>query len=239
MYCMEDRKIKYLCSSCKEVFEKKSRDCSKCGSIFSIVQIPASASLQFGKEAQITAAEIMKKKASGKPLSGFEFIGNLPKKFAMVIHGEPGSGKSYFAFQIADAIANSSRKKTYYVTSEEEIYNLDFQNKISYCETSEKLYFASVKNKKEFIDFVANNNVNIIVDSISDLGITAKELKPLRENVGIFIYILHVNKKGEHKGTTDLIHDPQLEIVVSEGIATTKKNRFGKSGQEYKIFKEE
>ncbi|BBM84469.1 RAD55 family ATPase [Candidatus Uabimicrobium amorphum] len=237
MSCTVVSNSKYLCVSCQNISEEKSRRCKKCNAIFSIVKIPASVQVSLPKPK--TASEIMKRKAIGKPLKGFEFIGSLPKKFSMVIHGEPGSGKSYFALQIADAIANNSKRKTYYVTSEEELENLDFQNKIEYCEPSENLIFESVKNKKEFLKLIRNNSANIIVDSISDLGITAKEIKEFREEIGTFIYILHVTKDGDYRGTTQLIHDPQVQIVVAKGIAKTKKNRFGMSGQEYEIFTKE
>ncbi|WP_372365410.1 DNA/RNA helicase domain-containing protein [Candidatus Uabimicrobium sp. HlEnr_7] len=224
---------KYLCSICQHITSEKVHYCTKCNVPFSLVKIPAS--MQVTSKAK-TAKEILKNKAVGKPLSGFEFIGNLPKKFSMVIHGEPGAGKSYFAFKIADAIANISKRKTYYVTSEEELTNLDFQNKLEYCETSEKLNFESVRNKKQFLKFVENSSANIIVDSLSDLGITLNELKSFRERVGTLIYILHVTKKGDYKGSTDLVHYPQVQIIVSDGIARTKKNRFGKGKKEYPIF---
>ena len=227
----------YLCIACRNTSQKETNRCEKCKGIFTIVKIPSS--MQMSSPKAKTASEIMKRKAKGKPLFGFEFIGSLPKEFSMVIHGAPGSGKSFFAFQIADAIAKRSKKETYYVTSEEELENLDFQNKIEYCGISDNLLFESVRNKKEFLKFIQNKKANIVVDSISDLGITAKEIKSFRKEIATFVYILHVTKTGDHRGTTQLIHDPQVQIVVSDGVARTKKNRFGMSGQEYEIFKKE
>ena len=240
----ENKIHRYLCARCRQTYAAKQKKCTKCKAIFSIVKVPAS--MQVSKPKRMVASEIMKQKTKGEKLEGFEFVGYLPNRFSCAIHGEPGAGKSYFAFQFADAIANKSKKRTFYCCSEEDFSGLDFQNKITYCKTSDKLEFQEIANKKELENFIKNNQgANFIIDSASDLEIKPNYLKSIfrhkkngKHTVGILIYILHARTDGKHKGGTRMTHDPQLEIYAKDQVAYTGKNRFGKTGESFEIFKD-
>ena len=229
----------YICAICKESFVEHSRFCEKCGGVFTIVKVHPSMIKSLPKKKKV-ASQILADKVKVKTIAGFEFLGEMPKKFNLMLFGKPGSGKSYFTLCFADTLAKMKKKKTIYFTAEEDIGNRDLQKKLIDCKISDHLLIESIKTKKQFYDLLEKEygyNTNIFVDSISKLRLTPKEVEHLSSKIkGVFIFVIHINKKGDYKGTTEYEHDTQVVIEVSEGVATTGKNRLGTSGGEYHIF---
>lgn len=231
----------YLCSICRSLHQKYSRCCNLCNGVFSIVKIPHSMSHQFVKtKKKNVASKILEKKVKVKPIEGYEFLGEMPSKFNCMVYGEPGSGKSYFGLGFADTIAKLKKKKTIYFTSEEETSNRDLQKKLIDCQISDELFIESVKKEKDFRKILENDygyKSNIFLDSVTSLKLSPEKVKEYSEKIkGIFVFTIHVNKKGNYRGSTAYKHDTQVEIKVSEGIAKTGKNRLGTSGGTYDIF---
>jgi len=50
------------------------------------------------------------------------------------------------------------------------------------------------------------------------------------------VLLNQVNKAGQFVGNNAILHEVDVEVIVSDGIAVTGKNRFGVSEGRYEIF---
>ena len=73
------------------------------------------------------------------------------------------------------------------------------------------------------------------------MHIGAQELKELRKIYAnsALITISQSTKDGKIRGSNEIVHDSDIAISVSDGIAKTEKNRFLERDRTYKIFEKD
>lgn len=73
------------------------------------------------------------------------------------------------------------------------------------------------------------------------MGIGASELKELRilYSNSALVTISQSTKDGKMRGSYEIIHDSDIAVSVSSGIAETVKNRFLEKGRKFEIFEKE
>lgn len=171
-----------------------------------------------------------------------EFLGEIPADASMAVWGPPGCGKSTWAIDFALVLANMHGTGIY--CSSEEGPGPSMQNKIKRlgAEHDNLLVddydgFDNLKAKLEFSD-----SKFVVIDSISKSHIKVSDFQKFldwcKANDIISVFILHTTKDGTYKGPTEYIHDPDIEIKVSqEGIARTdNKNRYQETPREMEII---
>lgn len=154
-----------------------------------------------------------------------ELFGNPAPNFDMLIHGEPGSGKTTFLLKFAKYLSLNFGK-VFYVSSEE--YGAATLTKMlqDYEIVSENLFFANdLSEPLDNYDF-------IIIDSVNDMGLTLAEFKDLREQYPMtaFILVLQHTKSGDYRGGKDWEHEVEIAGEVVEGVVTMYRNRYGVKG---------
>ncbi len=62
-----------------------------------------------------------------------------------------------------------------------------------------------------------------------------KELRTLYSNSAL-VWISQSTKAGQMRGSYEIVHDSDIAVSVSNGIAETVKNRFLEKGRTFEIF---
>ena len=168
----------------------------------------------------------------------FEFVGQPSLTFHCAIHGKAGEGKSTFAIQFANYLANSFGRVVY--ISGEEGFSKTIKDKfVNNNAMSQNLYVADLRNYNDIIKEIGVNDFHFIfIDSLSNMRIDGDNLKQLFERYknSAIIVICQATKDGKMRGSYEIIHDVDIEIVVKEGLAETNKNRFKEKHKEFKVF---
>lgn len=165
-----------------------------------------------------------------------DFLGQPAVDFYMVIHGRAGGGKSTFTIQFATYLSVKFGDVLY--VSGEEGFSKTLQQKLT-NEDNENLYFADLHSFQDIVDEVPVGRYKFIVlDSLNNMKIDADGLQTLRKKYpdAATIAIAQSTKEGKMRGSNEIIHDCDIEISISEGIATTVKNRYKETGLTHKIF---
>jgi predicted ATP-dependent serine protease len=167
-----------------------------------------------------------------------EFIGQPSIEFFMVIHGRAGSGKSTFSVQFAYYLAENFGSVLY--ISGEEGFSKTLKDKVVSNEAiSENLYFADLHNLEEILTNVPSNRFNfIIVDSLNNLKIDVFGIRRMRETFkgSAMIAITQSTKDGKMRGSNEVIHDCDIEVMVEKGEAKSIKNRFQPTDRLFEVF---
>jgi len=167
-----------------------------------------------------------------------ELLGLPAIFFHCVIHGKPGEGKSTFAIQLADYLAENFGNVLY--ISGEEGFSKTLKDKLVNANAlSKDLFIADFRKYSEVVTEMKPNTYNfIVIDSLDTLGISAEQLRELRtinDKVG-FITISQSTKDGKMRGSNEIAHDADIVVVVENGVATTKKNRFKETNLVFEVF---
>lgn len=166
-----------------------------------------------------------------------EFFGTPATIFHLVVHGNPGGGKSTFCFQFANYLAEN-HGKTIYISGEEG-FSPTLKKKAEETHSdSSNLFFANFKTATEIKEHIENIYPFIVIDSLNNMGIDAEGLRDLREHFpnSTFITICQSTKDGKMRGSQEIVHDADIVVSVVKPIAKTSKNRFFESEMEYYIF---
>ncbi len=169
-----------------------------------------------------------------------QFIGYPSINFQCAIHGRAGEGKSTFAIQFALYLAENFGKALY--ISSEEGFSKTFKDKfVNNNALSDNLYVADIKSYDDIIKEIPVNTYHFIfIDSLNNMRIDAEMLKKFRERYknSAIITISQATKDGKMRGSYEIIHDVDIEIIVTNGVAITNKNRFKEKELKLNIFKE-
>lgn len=152
-------------------------------------------------------------------------LGKPSPNFDLLVHGEPGSGKTSFLLQFAKYLSLRFGKVLY--VSSEEFGAKTLKDMLTRFEiVSDRLYFANdLEDPLDDYDFV-------IVDSVNDLGLSLTEFKDLREEYPMtaFVVVAQHTKAGEYRGGKDWEHEVEIAAEVTEGVVKVYRNRYGVMG---------
>lgn len=153
-------------------------------------------------------------------------IGKPEKNFTMMIHGEPGSGKTTFLMKFIKYL--STLGSGLYVSSEE-FDSVTLKDKI-------QQFLSPIPSNIHFASNVQNVNLGkygfVVLDSITDLGMNLEDFKALKATYPntAFILILQHTKDGKFKGGKEWEHEVQIAGHVANGTINIYKNRYGVKG---------
>ena len=169
-----------------------------------------------------------------------EFLGLPAVNFHCVIHGLAGGGKSTLAIQLASYLADNFGKAVY-ITAEEGFVK-SFKDKFLLTgAASPSLDVADLRTAEEIIREVPVNAYNFIfIDSLDTMKIGAAKLKEIKRRYAnsALVTISQSTKGGEVRGSYELIHDCDVTVMVTDGVAETTKNRFKEKGTAYAVFQD-
>ncbi|MBL0309222.1 MAG: DNA cytosine methyltransferase [Bacteroidetes bacterium] len=168
-----------------------------------------------------------------------EFFGYPSINFHCLIHGLSGHGKSTFAIQFAKYLADYFGRVIY--ISGEEGFSMTFKDKfVNNGAGSEALDVADLRSYDDIIQHVPRSAYNFIfIDSLNTMKIDVNKLKELRtmfENTA-WVTISQSTKGGEMRGSYEIVHDSDVAVKVTNGMAVTTKNRFKPLGSNFRVFK--
>ena len=167
-----------------------------------------------------------------------DFLGQPSTNFHCAIHGMPGEGKSTFAIQFANYLAENFGSVVY--VSGEEGFAKTMKDKLNYNNAhSPNLSIADLRTKDELLAEIEPNTFNFIfIDSLDNMRINAVDMKEIKTNYAnsALITISQSTKDGKMRGSLEIIHDADISIAVSNGVAETTKNRFLEKGKKFNIF---
>lgn len=159
-----------------------------------------------------------------------ELIGDPSKGFTAIVYGKPKFGKSYFCMDWAGYLAQR-HGRVLYIAHEEKL-DATLQKKMKDMEAKNERLDVS-----DYLPLDLSGYDFVFLDSISSLRLKPEELIALEDqNPGIsFIYIMHVNKLGQAKGSNDFVHNVDAVVEVPEKGKAVQFGRFNQGG-ELEIF---
>jgi antirestriction protein ArdC len=189
----------------------------------------------------ISTAELAEKEFTGITLPDpyGSVLGKIPMDVSGAIWGPKGSGKSTMAVDLAYVLANELGKGIY--CSSEEGPGPSMQGKIKRlgAEHPDLMVtdFEGLQDLRSAIKY--SNSQFVVLDSASMGYVKLSEFEAFHDwckdqNVMLW-YILHATKDGNYKGNTMMVHMPDIEIKVCDGIAETEKNRFEETPREMEV----
>ena len=169
-----------------------------------------------------------------------DFFGLPQAGFFCVIHGMSGEGKSTFAMQFGKYLAQQFGMVLF--VSGEEGFAATFQHKIEQFKTGNipTMYGGDIRSGEELLREVPVNKFHfIVIDSLNNMGIDPEMMKQIRSKFkqSAIIAICQSTKDGKVRGSYEMIHDSDIAVKVTNGIALTTKNRFKEKGMQFDVFK--
>lgn len=191
----------------------------------------------------ISSSELTSMQYSALNFNGkwLNLIGFPSVNFHCAIHGMAGEGKSTFAIQFAHYLAENFGT-VLYVSGEEGFAKTMKDKLVNNNASNENLMMADIRTYEELLAEVEPNIFNfMIIDSLDNMRIGASELKEIRNRYinSALVTISQSTKDGKMRGSYEIVHDSDIAISVSKGLAETVKNRFLEKGRYYEIFAQE
>jgi len=188
----------------------------------------------------ISSSELTSMQYSALNFDGkwLNLIGFPSVNFHCAIHGMAGEGKSTFAIQFAHYLAENFGT-VLYISGEEGFAKTMKDKLVNNNASNENLMIADIRTYEELLAEVEPNIFNfMIIDSLDNMRIGASELKEIRNRYinSALVTISQSTKDGKMRGSYEIVHDSDIAISVSKGIAETVKNRFLEKGRYYEIF---
>lgn len=183
-----------------------------------------------GLDGVMTPEQISNKHYELLPFTGQweTLLGKPEKNFTMMIHGEPGGGKTVFLMQFVKYLCQFG--KGLYVSSEEH-GSFTLKEKIDkyLIPFPQNLHFISHLSEMDLDNY---NYSFAVFDSINDLGMNLeyfKELKRRNPNTA-FVLVLQNTKDGQFRGGKEWEHEVQIVGKVEKGLISIYKNRYNVYG---------
>lgn len=214
--------------------------CDICGKSRSIVDAPKAVQLKspYQQKKEMSAKELLARKTDFHKITGFDFLGELPKRFSVLLYGKYGSGKSTFALKFADKLAEN-HNVAYLAT--EEGFSESFRKKlIDNNIGTDKITVYNEEVSPETLKKIKNSGCrHLFVDSITVNKVTIDTLIKMFAMIpGIMFLVSHATKADSFRGTMSFGHYVDIVLYASDGIVSTEKNRYAPRGAEYKVFDE-
>jgi len=160
------------------------------------------------------------------------FFGGNPNKHDIVlVHGEAGSAKSHFATKLLASL----RKQGYtlYVSTEENESDRIYERHERY--NADGVHYARAHSANDILSYVESYQPKfLVVDSLSNLRLSNDEeralMMALKSKIDFLVIILHATKDGTYRGSSSILHEADLEVILEKGIAKTGKNRLNGKG---------
>lgn len=152
-----------------------------------------------------------------------EIIGFPASNFDMMVHGQPGHGKTVWLLKFAKYLA-SKFGKVLFVTKEEH-GAMTLTNKVNeFNFKSPNLFYSSHIDGIDLSQFKF-----VFLDSINVLKLTLDDYIRLRERYPntAFISILQTTKDGKFKGGKDWEHEVEIAVEIHQRKPRVYKNRYG------------
>ena len=167
-----------------------------------------------------------------------EFMGNPAVGFHAIVFGAPKGGKSIWAMQFANYLANHFGE-VLYIASEEGFKGTIKQKITEWTDNRTNLNFANYKGYDEIKDGISNYNF-VFIDSLDFAKITVEEMEQLkRDNPAVsFVTIKQVTKDGKFRGSQEYAHNCDIIIEIIDGIAN-QKGRYNPQAEMEVFTKEE
>ncbi len=154
-------------------------------------------------------------------------IGKPAKNFTMMLHGEPGSGKTTFLLKFTKYLAEEFGKVIY--VSSEEFASVTLTKKINELlkPIPQNLHFTENIKQLDLSDYNF-----IVLDSVNDLGLQLVDYKAFRDMYPdtAFILVLQHTKDGQFRGGKDWEHEVEIAGTIDNGVVSIYKNRYGVKG---------
>jgi hypothetical protein len=168
-----------------------------------------------------------------------DFFGFPSKVFHCIVHGLSGQGKSTFAIQFAKYLADNHGKVLY--LSGEEGFNMTFRDKLINNDAySVNLTAADARRFEDVEDEIKRGGYRFVfIDSLDTMKIGPDMLRQIKQtfkNIGL-ITISQATKGGDIRGSYEIVHDSDIVVKVTEGIAETTKNRFYGIDKKFNVFR--
>ncbi len=146
-----------------------------------------------------------------------------------MVYGAAGGGKSTFCILLAKYLTEKLGWRVLYIASEERFgYTLKEKLKrLNAC--NENLHIAESVPEGALQDYDC-----VFFDSVNDLQIEPTKLNEYTDGIAS-VSIFQCTKDGQYKGGQEFSHDADVVVRVDDMVATTEKNRFGNSGNEFMV----
>lgn len=174
------------------------------------------------------------------------FLGHLERyRLAITLEGEQGSGKTQFAFQLADGFSDLGMKVGF--------YSLEIGTNSTVMVRNRDLYLQPKNHSKIFIteqgslaDLRQKASVFdvVIIDSWTKLDEDSKEFDRLRKDFPNTIWVVIFQRTSANKirGGTKPLYDAGINIAVykidntfENNYAECTKNRYGETGLKFNV----
>lgn len=178
-----------------------------------------------GLSGVLTAEEMANRKLELLDFFSFwqSLFGNPAKNFTMMFHGEPHNGKTIFLLMLAQYLAENFGEVLY--VSSEEFASPTMTKKVNE-------FLNPIPQRLHFSENLIDPNIAdydfVILDSVNDLGLNARQFKQMRKDHPdiAFIAILQHTKARDFRGGKDWEHIPEIVGEVYKGVVTVTKNRY-------------
>jgi len=184
-----------------------------------------------GLSGVMSAQEVANMQFKLLPFTGVwkETFGCPEKNFTLMIHGEPGAGKSTGLVKFTKYL--SGLGSVLYVTPEE-YRSVTMQNLVN-----NYLYPVpyNVTFAPDLSQVKPGNYDFVIFDSVNAMRLTLEEFVQMKKDCPgtAFIYVLQNTKDGQFRGGKEWEHEAQIAAEVSNGNMQVYKNRYGVKGNWY------
>lgn len=152
-----------------------------------------------------------------------KLIGSPQEPFKIMMYGEPGTGKSSLALQLAHYLAKNHNQNVL-VVSKEEGFNYTLKEKLDRLNISHPNLFVTDVMPTDY-----KNYKTVLLDSVNTLNLSAEKLRELysKNPKTNFILVFQTTKDGKFRGDKDYEHDVDCVIRTEAMVAYPEKNRFG------------